>query len=816
MKKLLLLSTLLFIALTLQAQKTPNEISVYKITGQVTEAVTDKAIPYATISAQSDSLKNVIKLCSDVNGKFDVRVNRKGKYVFTFSGVGLKEEVRTIEIGDTAVVEMGKVKMGEGVNLKQVDVVAQKPLIKVDVDKITYSIEADPESQTSNALEMLRKVPLLDVDGEDNVTLNGQSNFKVLVNGKSSSMMSKNFKELIKSLPANSIKDIEVITNPSSKYEAEGIGGIINIITIKKTLNGYNGSVNAGFDTFGAMNGGVYFSTKINKFGFSGRYSIYQNKQPEGTNSSIRENYLPAMENQYYMNTNGINNYSGSFQNFNGEASYDIDSLNLISMSFWGYSGNYNNNGKSVTEIQNSQRVRTSYFEMSRNGRNSFGNLAGNIDYQKTFKKPDKSFTISYKLENEPSTSDNTTETDNEFNYEASKQHLISDDFTREQTLQVDYYDPLTKKHQIECGIKGIYRQNESNSDVHKLNPLTEQIEYDAQRSNELVYDQTIVGLYGGYVYSPGKFSLKSGLRAELTWNDAISKSVRDTSFSSTLKNVVPYLTLTYKLKPTQTLKLSYTQRLQRPGIWYLNPYRNDLNRLYVYYGNPDLKSEVAHSFEAGYNNFTPKFNIGLTATASFANNSIEQITFLDSKNVQNITFANIGKNRRAGLSTYLSYRPNAKLNVGFNGGITYAQMEATSMGRVQNNDGFYYRISINGRITLWKDGAVNVNGGYNSPSIRLQGKFSGYNYSNIGLSQYFLKRKLMLSLSFNNPFTKELKFRNESSTPDFKYFSENINISRSLRLNLSYNFGKMGENVRKAKRSIQNDDLKSGEGAAN
>ncbi|MEA4981235.1 MAG: outer membrane beta-barrel family protein, partial [Paludibacter sp.] len=570
---------------------------------QVTEAVTDKAIPYATISAQSDSLKNVVKLCSDVNGRFDVRVNRKGKYVLTFSGVGLKEEVRTIEIGDTTVVDIGNVKMGEGVNLKQVDVVAQKPLIKVDVDKITYSIEADPESQTSNALEMLRKVPLLDVDGEDNVTLNGQSNFKVLVNGKSSSMMSQNFKEVIKSLPANSIKDIEVITNPSSKYEAEGIGGIINIITIKKTLNGYNGSVNAGFDTFGAMNGGIYLSTKVNKFGFSGRYSVNQNKRPEWRSNSSRENFLSSMENQYYMNTSGKSTSSGLFHNFNGEASYDIDSLNLISMSFWGYFGNSNNNGRSVTEIQNSQRVRTSYFEMLNNGSYSYGNLSGNIDYQKTFIKPDKTFTISYKLENNPFTSDNTTETDKEFNYEVSKQHLISDNFTREQTLQVDYYDPLTKKHQIESGVKGIYRQNESNSDVYRLNPLSDQVEYDAVRSNELVYDQTIVGLYGGYVYSPGKFSLKSGLRAELTWNDAISKSVRDTSFSSTLKNVVPYLTLTYKLKPTQTLKLSYTQRLQRPGIWYLNPYRNDLNRLYVYYGNPDLKSEVAHSFEAGYNN---------------------------------------------------------------------------------------------------------------------------------------------------------------------------------------------------------------------
>jgi outer membrane receptor protein involved in Fe transport len=675
-------------------------------------------------------------------------------------------------------------------------------------------MESDPDSKTNNALEMLRKVPLITVDGDENVTLNGQSNYKVLVNGKSSSMMSKNFKEVIKSLPANTIKDIEVITNPSSKYDAEGIGGIINIITIKKTLNGYNGSISTGFDSFGALNGGLYLSTKVNKFGFSGRYSINQNKFPGSTNNSNRENYLPTAVNQYYTNSSGNNRSKGFGQNFNGEASYDIDSLNLISMSFWGYTGNNKRLGTSTTEILSNQNTRTSYFEMLNNGNSKYQTLSGNIDYQKTYKKPEKSFTISYKLDNNPYNTEYISKTQNTFNYDNYMQRAVNDAFTREQTIQIDYYNPLTKKHQIEWGAKGIYRQNDSNSDVYLLNNLTDVLEQDKNKSNELNYNQTIMGLYGGYVYKLNKFSLKTGLRAELTWNNAASRSARDTSFTNSLKNLVPYITFTYKLKPTNTLKLSYTQRLQRPNIWYLNPYRNEMSRLYVYYGNPNLKSEIAHSFEIAYNTFTPKFNLGLTGTASFTNNSIEQITFIDSSNAQNTTYDNIGKNSKLGLNTYLSYRPNEKFNIGFNGGVMYSQLEATSMGKLMRNDGFNFRGSFNGRLTLWKNGAISANWGLFSSSIQLQGHSSAFSYTSIGLSQYFLNKKLMLNASVSDPFVSERKYISDYSSIDFKMHSESIRQSRSLRVSLSYNFGKMDYSVKKARRGIQNDDMKSGGGS--
>lgn len=463
----LLFVIILFTFTNIKAQ---DKQTLYQITGQVIESSSAKGIPYVTITVKNDSTQFIKKLCTDVSGNFSVTVKDKGTYMLIFSAVGFANEKITKFLNELKT-DVGKIMMKEGLLLKEVLVTAQKPLIKVDIDKISYSMESDPEAQTSNGLEMLRKVPLLSVDGDENVTLNGQSNYKVLVNGKSSAMMSKNFKEVMKSLPANTIKDIEVITNPPSKYDAEGIGGIINIITVKKTLNGYNGSVSAGFNNFGSVNGSILLTTKVNKLGFSGRYGFNQLKRPTSTNFSNRENYLSTES--YYTNQTGSRSNDGLSHQFNGEASYDIDSLNLISMSFWGYIGEYQSNGNSTTAILNTQKQPTSSFGTENNGKFNYGSLSGNIDYQKTYKKPDKSFTISYKLDNNPYGYDFETQIKESFNYIAYNQQTKSNEFTQEQTIQIDYYDPLSKMHQIECGVKGIYRENNSNSDVFLFNNTT-------------------------------------------------------------------------------------------------------------------------------------------------------------------------------------------------------------------------------------------------------------------------------------------------------------------------------------------------------
>jgi len=795
------LCTLLFSFSILFSATAQNKPAEYKVRGQIVEKITGNGVPFATVIIKNDSINEKKAQACDVSGNFTISLSAAANYIITISSVGYKELSIPIIVTQQKT-DLGKLTLEEGIALKEVTITAQRPLVKIDPDKIVYSMESDPESQTNNVLDMLHKVPLVTVDAEDNITVNGQSNFKVLINGKSSSMMSSNFKEVLKSLPANSIKDIEVITNPSSKYDAEGVGGIINIITSKKAINGYNGSVSSGVDARGSMNWSAYLATKIKKFSFSSRYYGNQFKQPETYTNSSTEYFNNT--DYHYSKSTGNSNYEGLSNGFSGEASYDIDSLNLISLSFWGYQGSYENNGFSETQYLNTDNNLTRAYNNNIRSKNSFGSLSGNIDYQKTYKKPDKSLTFSYKLDNNPRTTKNINNIEGISNYPSYNQRSDNDAVGREQTFQADYFDPITSMHQVEGGVKFILRQNTSNSEVFRDLVLLD-------NDNDLDYDQYIMGVYAGYLLKWKKLSTKTGLRLERTWNDGNSiTSGISTDFTNRLFNLVPYITFSYMPKPGQTVKLSYTQRLSRPGIWYLNPYVNNNDSLNISYGNPLLDAEVSHMFELGYTYFTPKINFSVTSTSSFINNSIERISKVELTGATENTYENIGKNQSYGLNIYAAYRPSAKINITFNGGGNYSNLEANN-GYSISNSGFSYRGSLGARWTLWKDGSINANIGVFSSSIMLQGKYSPFSYTSLGVSQNLLKRKLMLSVSTSDPFRYKKTYSSEMGDNTFFSDSEFTYLARNIRFSITWNFGKMDTQVKKARRGIRNDDLKGG-----
>jgi len=775
---------------------------VYTVSGQITEKTSGESIPYATIVfTANDSIKAKKMMACDVTGKFTMKFDTAQEYTLTVSAVGFREFSLPVNIIGLKT-DLGKLSLEEGTEIKEVTVTAQKPLVRIEVDKLVYNMESDPEAQTNNALEMLYKVPLIAIDAEENITLNGQSNFKVLLNGKSSSMMSSNLKDVLKSLPAKTIRDIEVITNPSSKYDAEGVGGIINIITNKQTLSGYNGSVSGGADSRGGYNGSLYLAAKLGKFSFSTRYYGNQYKQP-GTESSSVSEYFNNTD-FHYSEAEGRINYTGYAGGLSGEASFEIDTLNLISMAFWGYQGSSESSSLNESRFMNTAGEITRHYTNAAKSRNQYGYLSGNLDYQKTFSKPDKTFTLSYKLDNNPDNSRYISNVDGIVNYTTYNQRSENKAFGREQTFQADYYDPLTDKHQVEGGLKFILRQNKSDAETFRNeDALTD--------DSELDYNQYILGAYLGYLFKWKKISTKSGLRLERTWNDGISTTEgTGTDFTNRLFNLVPYITFSYMPKAGRTIKISYTQRLSRPGIWYLNPYVNDVDSMSISYGNPRLDAEISHSFELGYTYFTPKLNISASSYAAVTNNSIESIIKVQPNGSRVTTYENIGRDQRYGVSMYMNYRPSPKFNIYLNAGGNYVKLEANT-GYSIVNEGFSYRGSLGSRWTAWKDGSVNLNGGVYSPSIMLQGKSSSFFYTSIGISQYFLKRKLMLSVSSSDPFWRKKSYVYESHDITFNSHSEYQQPARNFRFNLTLNFGKMDFQVKKAQRGIQNDDLKGG-----
>lgn len=809
-KKMMLIAAMVsMVGMAARAQS--NDKQEITLKGRVQVEGSNEDVAFATITLQDDSARVITRLASDDAGRFSVKVKKAGTYRLILSAVGYAQAEKEALVEEGAKTkDLGVLTMSEGVELKEVTVSAQKPLIKSDPDKLVYSVESDPDSKSNSLLEVIRKVPLLSVDAEDNVTLNGQSNYKVLVNGKSSSLMSNNFKEVIKSMPANSIKDIEVITNPSSKYEAEGVGGIINIITVKNKNNGYAGSVGANADSRGGYGVNGYISANINKFSFS--TNIYTNtyRQPESEGYSIRENH--QNDEYHYSETNRKGKYNGTGNSLNFEAGYEIDTFNLISASAWGYFGSNKAKNMSITEDRDINQNPVRRYSNTYDSRMKYGYLSGNVDYQRSFMKKDKMLTASYKLDYNPDNSKYDNVVDNTLNYPAYHQKSDNESSGQTHTFQLDYFDPLTDKHQVEAGVKAIYRRNFSESDIQRKDDTQPDWYEDVDRINDLDYDQYIMGVYAGYLFKYKKTSTKAGVRGEYTWNDGVFKSKVNTDFDNTFFNLIPYINFSYSLKPTQSIKASYTQRLYRPGIWALNPYVNDVDPMNISYGNPELDAEIAHSFNVTYSNFSQKFNINFSLNAAITDNSIEYYSFIDDTGVRHSTYGNIGSNQRYGANLYASYRPNGKVNVYLNTRMNYNIVEANNE-LDRRNEGFNAGGNLGARFVLWKGGSVSANAGGSTRRVMLQGKSSGYYYTQFGVSQKLLKDKMDIGCYVSDPFWKKIYYKADYDDPTYTMHTENYRFGQTVRLSVTWRFGKMNMQVKKARRGISNDDQRSGGG---
>ncbi|MDH6359185.1 hypothetical protein M2135_003080 [Parabacteroides sp. PF5-9] len=360
----------------------------FTIKGQVVDSLTSESVPYATLKIVfANTPQQTVKLLAcDDDGQFETSLNTPGQYIISMQSIGkVASEKRFTLPEDSQTFDLGKLYMtDDNQRLGEVTITAQKPLVKVEIDKISYSLEDDPEAQTNNTLEMLRKVPMVTVDGEDKIQLKGSTNFKIYLNGKPSNMLSENSaSDVLKSMPASSVKNIEVITDPGAKYDAEGVGGIINIITSRNALQGYNATIRADVSTLGQYSGGGYITTKIGALGLTANYNYMQNDRPWGKSEYERSTFgeNPSRLTQYGRSKNTGPGMYGSL-----EASYEIDTLNLITLGANLFNGKSKNRSEYDVLLTEEKGAGYSYNRYSHSSMN-YGGLDLNLDYQRSTRK---------------------------------------------------------------------------------------------------------------------------------------------------------------------------------------------------------------------------------------------------------------------------------------------------------------------------------------------------------------------------------------------------------------------------------------------
>ena len=429
----------------------------YQLEGRAVEASTNKGIGYATIALLKADSSIVAAVAADATGAFTIAAKEQGRYMLQISSVGYTTHNREVELVE-GKTKLGKVALEQGIDISEVVVAVQKPLIVADDEKIAYSVEDDPDSATSQVVDIMRKVPQLSVDAEGNVLLNGQSDYKVLVNGRSSSMMSKNFKSVIESMPAGSVKKIEVITNPSTKYEAEGVGGIINIITNRKVAGGYNGNVNISGSTQYFLNGNAYIAAQAGKFSISASAYMQGIKsrldhRGEGFREVFDDPTMHLMTSSTGMRYNG--RYLGAYFN----ASYEIDTMNLITLEGGYHNGKNRSNANSKTEIFSIDNDRVMAYDNYLNSHYNYNSYWAAANYQRTFNRQDHTLTVSYEMDLSPDKVERLYDVLNTFNYPTSSRRNLGDNGSFDNTVQIDYFNPINKVHSIEAGTKYIYRR---------------------------------------------------------------------------------------------------------------------------------------------------------------------------------------------------------------------------------------------------------------------------------------------------------------------------------------------------------------------
>ena len=833
--KLVTLLILLTCTQLLTAQQ--KESTSFQIQGILLDSITRQGEPYATIKvARKESPQKAVKmLVSDMNGKFKERVPGSGSFLLTITSVGRTTITQpfTASQGEK-LIDFGTMLVSDASNeLGQIEVVAQKPLVKADVDKIEYNIQDDPDSQSNSLLEMLRKVPLVTVDGEDNIKVNGSSSFKVYVNGRPNNMMSNNPTEVLKSMPANSIKHIEVITNPGPKYDAEGVGGILNIVTVGSGMEGYTATFSGNVSNNGG--GGSLFSTvQKGKLTVSARYNYDYSKQPKshsgGTRTTLPERLTEHSSDVLYENSNKGNHrfHAGSL-----EASYEIDTLRLVSMSFGLWGGGYR--GDRDGHQLGSHPSLGELYEYATVGRtkNSWFSIDGGIDYQRLFHTQNRMLTFSYKINTNPSTSDDYTDYVNktavpeweDFIHRLTNLHTDGKQHTTEHTFQVDYTTPIGKLHTIEGGVKYILRDNAADNDRYEQTSDSPEADYafDEEYSSHYKHQNDILAAYLGYGLKWKKLSGRLGLRYEFTHQEVKYLLGKGEDFQKDFNDLVPSASIGYQLTDLSNLRLGYNMRIYRPGIWYLNPYLDDSNPSNLSQGNPNLNSEKSHNLNLSYSNFTQKFNLNVGIHYSFTNNSIEHVNTLmqdteipglqnpTGKEVLYSTYYNMGKNRTVGLNGYVNWNAtsNTRLYLNINGSYVYIK-GAENL----KNDGWTMFAFGGIQQTLPKDWRISLNLMGQTPWIMLQGKGSRFFDYNLSVNKSFLKKRLTLSAYASN-FFKKYK-RNSSHLEDVNFVQDSYNRYTRQRFgfSISYRIGELKASVKKATRSISNDDVKGGEGS--
>ncbi len=690
----------------------------------------------------------------------------------------------------------------DNIQLKDVEVTAQRQLIKQEVDRIGYSVADDADSKTNNVLTMLRKVPMVSVDASDEIRVNGQTNFKIFRNGHPDPSLSRNAKDILKAMPASSVKRIEVITEPGAKYDAEGTTMILNIVMAdNSTIKGASGMATGRVNHRGAFGGSLNLTTQLDKVVLSVDYGIeHDGNNGERTRTTTYNRYTQSGNE---LMSDGIFDVDKMTVHFGDvSASWEPDSLNLVSLSLGGFAYDYGGDGNTNTIMRNAAGQNLYNYGIANHTSADSYSFDSRVDYQHRTRLKGESVTLSYMLSAWHNKNKDNSQYTEILNLPVPYTGIYQDgkeDFN-EHTFQLDWTRPLAEKHTIETGAKYIYRLNKSHN-------IQDYIGIDDNMDMRYKHVTQVGAAYLSYSFHSGNWDARAGLRYEHSFLRATYPGGDQQAYEAHLNDVVPSASLRYKFDWSNSLKFSYAASINRPGISYLNPavIETPTSRSY---GNTHLGSVHYHSLSLTFMHVGPKLTFNVTPQFQFSKNGIGAVKWADGM-VQVSTYANTLRTYSTTLSAFVQWMATSKTNIMLNGSIGYNYYKSKELGlkndRIRSN--FFANVT---QFLPWKLQLSGFAGMWGGGINDLYGRMGTVFFHGFSLQRSFLKEdRLTVQLQAIVPFSgKYMSMKNYITQGDVTGWTRYEQQARQFGISVSYRFGSLKTSVKKADKSIENDDL--------
>jgi ferric enterobactin receptor len=786
-----------------------------KISGSVVNAVSKEPIGYASVTlADQHTGKAVNGTITDDKGNFSLKGIDPATYILKIEFVGFKTYTR-----DNVVVGSGNLKMGtvllssSSSSLQEVTVTASKPLVENHIDKMVYNAASDLTSQGGVALDVLKKVPSVSVDIDGNVELEGNSNIRFLINGKPSTIFGSSLTDALQSIPASQIESIEVISSPGAKYDASGTGGIINIILKESRIQGIHGTINASAGTR-LENGSFNLNARKNNFGLNAFFSGNEQLNTTTINTTNRQSFNTAKDTLNNLYQDGTSAFKrGGYQTGVG-AQWDITKKDRMTASF-----NYNhfdNNNIGITSQQ--QQMTDSVGNILSNMpsiRNS-GSLSSSntmdwsLDYKKSFSRKDQELDILATTSTGKNLADYFQEQDYQgapVRYSGSRGHNPGTD--KETNISVDYTQPLGKSFTLETGAKGVFEELSNNVATDTL-LADKTYQSNANQSYGFTYRRQVYAYYISSTFSAFHHFLdgQAGLRYEYTNTKADFPGASIPGYGILSPSVV----FMHKFDETQSIKASYSYRIERPDYGDLNPYYNISDPHNISTGNPGLKPEKGHRFELGYNkSFGRATNIYISGFYRYNTDDIQAFsTYYSSLDVNGVSYSDVSLTQRYNLGKETSIGGNFFGSLSVSNALSlrsnlmvYNRISQTP--GLPTVSGLAFRGNLNATYKFGNGLLAEIFGNYNSSQKNIQGTRPSFEFYTLALRKEFFHKNASLGLTATNLFSK---YVNQKSTLSGTGFSQNTLRAvpyQSFGIIVSYKFGRLDFKEKEKERDTDN-----------